>query len=104
MSSEITYLINLHKEGKNDDSALNKALNALQPTPAQTTKPDVQSAAVEKLRKRRRDKKKNRRQKRKYEELHKSVINELKQVLRGKKLFFGAKFSRQTALWLFQSL
>ena len=51
MSSEITYLINLHKEGKIDDNALNKALNALQPTPAQTTEPDVQSAVVEKLRK-----------------------------------------------------
>ena len=87
MSSEITYLINLHKEGKIDENALNKALNALQPTPAQTTKPDVQSAAVEKLRKRRRDKKKKRRQKRKYEELQKSVVNELKQVLRERNSF-----------------
>ena len=87
MSLEITYLINLHKEGKIDDNALNKALNALQPTPAQTTKPDVQSAVVEKLHKRRRDKKKKRRQKRKYEELQKSVINELKQVLRERNSF-----------------
>ena len=45
MSAEITYLINLHKEGKIDDSALNKALNALQPASAQTVESDVQSTA-----------------------------------------------------------
>ena len=28
--SEIDYLLNLHKEGRIDDSALNKALNILQ--------------------------------------------------------------------------
>ena len=32
MSTEIVYLLNLHKDGKIDDSALNKALNALQPS------------------------------------------------------------------------
>ena len=58
VSAEIKYLINLHKEGKIDDSALDKALNALQPT--QTVKSDIQSPALEKLRKRRRDKKKKR--------------------------------------------
>ena len=84
MSVEITYLINLHKEGKIDDSALNKALNALQPASAQTVESDVQSTALEKMRKRRRDKKKKRRQKRKYAELQKSVINELKQVLKSR--------------------
>ena len=84
MSAEITYLINLHKEGKIDDSALNKALNALQPASAQTVESDVQSTALEKMRKRRRDKKKKRRQKRKYAELQKSVINELKQVLKSR--------------------
>ena len=57
MSAEITYLINLHKEGKIDDSALNKALNALQPASAQTVESDVQSTALEKMRKRHRDKK-----------------------------------------------
>ena len=31
MSAEIAYLANLHKEGKISDSALDKALNALQP-------------------------------------------------------------------------
>ena len=36
------------------------------------------------MRKRRRDKKKKRRQKRKYAELQKSVINELKQVLKSR--------------------
>ena len=71
MSAEITYLINQHKEGKIDDSALNKALNALQPASAQTVGSDVQSTALEKMRKRRRDKKKKRRQKRKYAELQK---------------------------------
>ena len=48
MSTEITYLINLHKEGKIDDSALNKALDALQPASAQTVESDVQSTALEK--------------------------------------------------------
>ena len=84
MSAEITYLINLHKKGKIDDSALNKALNALQPASAQTVESDVQSTALEKMRKRRRDKKKKSRQKRKYAELQKSVINELKQVLKSR--------------------
>ena len=51
MSVEITYLINLHKEGKIDDSALNKALNALQPASAETVESDVQSTALEKMRK-----------------------------------------------------
>ena len=80
MSAEIKYLINLHKEGKIGDSALYKALNALQPT--QTVKSDIQSPALEKVRKRRRDKKKKRRQSRKYAKLQKSVIKELKQVLK----------------------
>ena len=52
LSAEIQYLINLLKEGKIDDSALNKALNALQ-----TVESDIQSPALEKLRKKRRDKK-----------------------------------------------
>ena len=52
MSAEIQYLINLLKEGKIDDSALNKALNSLQ-----TVESDIQSPALEKLRKKRRDKK-----------------------------------------------
>ena len=30
MSEQIAYLINLHKEGKISDSALDKALNAIQ--------------------------------------------------------------------------
>ena len=81
MSAEITYLINPHKEGKIDDSVLNKALNALQPASVQTVESDVQTTALEKMRKRRRDKKKKRR---KYAELQKSVINELKQVLKSR--------------------
>ena len=39
MSAKIKYLKNLHKEGKIDDSALDKALNALQPT--QTGESDI---------------------------------------------------------------
>ena len=35
MSAEIAYLINLDKEGKIDDSALNKALNTLRLASAQ---------------------------------------------------------------------
>ena len=31
MNTEIAYLINLHKEGKISDSALDKALNVLKP-------------------------------------------------------------------------
>ena len=79
MSAEIKYLINLYKEGKIDDRALNKALNALQ-----TIESDIQSPALEKLCEKRRDKKKKRRQSRKYVELQKSVIKELKQVLKAR--------------------
>ena len=35
MTEQIEYLINLHKEGKIDDSALNKALNALKESSVQ---------------------------------------------------------------------
>ena len=50
--SEVDYLLNLHKEGRIDDSALNKALNVLQP---------VQPSALENLRKsKKRHKKKER--------------------------------------------
>ena len=59
MSSEIVYLLKLHKEGTIDDSALNKALNALQP-PTQnrlvgqdkqpvTSKPTESSKVLENL-------------------------------------------------------
>ena len=65
MSAVITYLIRLHKEGKIDDNALNKALNALQSTPTQTVESDVQSPALAKLRKKRHEKKMKRRQSRK---------------------------------------
>ena len=82
-SSDKTYLIHLHKEGKIDDNALNKALNALQSTPTQTVESDVQSTALENLRRKRRDKK-NERQSRKYAELQESFITELKQVLKAR--------------------
>ena len=80
MNAEIKYQINLHKEGKIGDNALDKALNALQPT--QTVESDIPLPALEKLRKRRRDKKKKRRQSRKYAELQKE--RELKQVLKAR--------------------
>ena len=41
MSAKIAHLINLHKEGKIDDSALNKSLNTLRLASAQP-KSDVQ--------------------------------------------------------------
>ena len=78
--SEVEYLLNLQKEGKIDDSALNKALNALQST-TKTTE-SVQPSALENLRKKRRNKKKKeKRQKQNYAHLKKAVIDELKQVL-----------------------
>ena len=77
--SNVEYLLTLHKEGKIDDSALNKALNVLQPT---KTVESVQPSALENLRKKRRNKKKKeKRQKQKYAHLKKAVIYELKQVL-----------------------
>ena len=55
------YLLKLHKEGTIDDSALNKALNALQPPtqnrlvgqdePQVTSKPTESSKVLENLRK-----------------------------------------------------
>ena len=74
--SEVEYLLNLHKEGKIDDSALNKALNVLQ---------SVQPSALENLRKKRHKKKKKKRQRQKYAHLKKAVIDELKQVLSQRK-------------------
>ena len=67
MSSEIVYLLNLHKEGKIDDSALNEALNALQPPtqnrlvgqdePPVKSKPTESSKVLENIRQKRREKK-----------------------------------------------
>ena len=72
MSSEIVYLLNLHKEGKIDDSALNKALNALQPStqnrlvgqdePSIKSKPTESSKVLENIRQKRREKKKRQKQ------------------------------------------
>lgn len=58
MNSKLTNLINLHKEGKIDANASNKALCALQRTPAQIVKPDNQSPAEEILRKKSKQEKK----------------------------------------------
>ena len=57
MSEQIAYLINLHKEGKISDSALDKALNAIQEPPKNQRK----------------------RQAPKYKDDYDKVINELKQ-------------------------
>ena len=35
MSETVNYLLKLHREGRIDDNALNKAFNALQPTSSQ---------------------------------------------------------------------
>ena len=63
------YLLNLHKEGKIDDSALNKALNALQPStqnrlvgqdePLVKSKPTESSKVPENIRQKRSEKKKH---------------------------------------------
>ena len=68
MSAEIINLINLHKEWKLSDSALDKALNALQPAQnveqveqsADLTEPEVM--ALENLQKKRGEEKKRRKQ------------------------------------------
>ena len=69
MSAEIAYLINLHKEGKIDDNALNKALNTLQPASTQpksdVKKEPLDATFAEKVRERRRRKKKARKQRQK---------------------------------------
>ena len=72
MSSEIVYLLNLHKEGIIDDSALNKALNALQPStqnrlvgqdePPVKSKQTESSKVLENIRQKRREKKKRQKQ------------------------------------------
>ena len=66
MSADIAYLINLHKEGKIDDNALNNALNTLQPASTQpksdVTKEPLDTTFAEKVRERRRRKKKARKQ------------------------------------------
>ena len=69
--SDADYLLNLHKEGRIDDSALNKALNELQSTTK--TVGSVQPSALEKQ------------QRQKYKQLQKAVIDELKQVLSQRK-------------------
>ena len=56
-SAEIKYLINLHKEGKIDDNALNKALNTLRPA-SDVQKEPSDAAFEEKVKERRRRKKK----------------------------------------------
>ena len=69
--SDVDYLLNLHREGRIDDSALNKALNELQSTTK--TVESVQPSALEKQ------------QRQKYKQLQKAVIDELKQVLSQRK-------------------
>ena len=61
------YLLNLYKEGEIDDSALNKALNALQPStqnrfvsqdePPVKSKPTESSKVLDNIRQKRREKK-----------------------------------------------
>ena len=75
MSADIAYLINLHKKGKIDDNALNKALNTLQPASTQTKsdvkKEPLDATFAEKVRERRRRKKKARKQRQKEAKVHK---------------------------------
>ena len=84
MSEQIAYLINLHKEGKISDSALDKALNAIQ-KPSKTKiqpEPKIQDGkptALANLHMRRCNKKQRKRQTSKYKDDYDKVINELKQ-------------------------
>ena len=75
MSADIAYLINLHKEGKIDDNALNKALSTLQPASTQpksdVKKESLDATFAEKVRERRRRKKKARKQRQKEAKVHK---------------------------------
>ena len=86
MSKYIKYLIDLHKEGRIDDLALGKALNALSATKDVTpvTKEQTQltedRTALEKLRAKRRNKKNRRKQSHRFKENYNAVINELKQL------------------------
>ena len=74
MSADIAYLINLHKEGKIDDNALNKALNKLQPASTQpksdVKKESLDATFAEKVRERHRRKKKARKQRQKEAKVH----------------------------------
>ena len=95
MSEYLKYLINLHKEGRIDDTALNKSLKPLNEPTAKdvtpVTKEEIpvtkdqtavtkEQKALEKVRTRRRNKKIRRKQCHKYKENYKGVINELKQL------------------------
>ena len=93
MNSEIGYLIILHKEGKICESALDKALNALQPAQnvEQVEKKETSSdtAIVEKVRARRR--KKTRQKKKKNAELKRNVIKEIEEVSEDISILFDDK-------------
>ena len=87
MNSNILYLLSFHEEWKIDDSALNKTLNAS----TQTVEFRCSIDCIKNL------SKKTRIQKQRYTELQKkkSVIDELKQVLKEKKILcFRVKTSR----------
>ena len=81
MNSNIMYLLSFHEEWKIDDSALNKTLNALQPTSTQTVEFRCSIYCIKNL------SKKNTHTEAKVYRIaeKKSVIDELKQVLKEKK-------------------
>lgn len=79
MSEQIADHIDLHKEGKIDDSDLNKALNGLK-IPSELKIQDGASTSLDNLHKRRRNNKKPHRQRSKYKKDYGNAMNELKQL------------------------
>ena len=79
MSTNLEYLLELHRNGVITDDDLRKGIRILKkPSEAPTEVPSIQT---ENKRAKRNKKKKEKRLKKKYEQLQKAVIDELKQVL-----------------------
>ena len=86
MSEYLKYLINLHREGRIDHTAVNKSFKALNEPTAKYVTPVTkeeslvtkEQPALEKVCMRRRNKKIRRKQSHRYKENYKAVINELK--------------------------
>ena len=87
MSTNLEYLLQLHRNGVITDDDLRKGIRTLkEPSEAPTEVPsppktEVPSIQTENKRAKSNKKKKEKRLKKKYEQLKKAVIDELKQVL-----------------------
>lgn len=80
MSTDMQYLLQLHRNGVITDDDLRKGIRALDEKKVEE-KPDVKSSTLGNLRKRRNNKKDKKRQKKKYD----NVMKELKQVFTKRK-------------------